>query len=88
MPSFHSTLPSSGKSYGNIALMPLRQTSKGTARGPAPPSTQEDIVDQTLGLFKVNNLLSDHDLNLLEFRPTFSLNNSIWRLTWTGSWSM
>ena len=55
MPSFHSTLPSSGKSYGNIALMPLRQTSKGTARGPAPPSTQEDIVDQTIGLFKVNN---------------------------------
>ena len=53
MPSFHSTLESSGKSIGNIAVMPLRQTSKGTARGPAPPSSQEDIVDQTISLFKV-----------------------------------
>ena len=46
MPPFHSTLESSGKSYGNIALMPLRQTSKGTARGPSPVSNEEDIVDQ------------------------------------------
>merc|ERR1711936_815932 len=54
MPPFHSSLESSGKSYGNIALMPLRQTSKGSARGPAPSSSQEDIVDQTINLFKGN----------------------------------
>ena len=53
MPPFHSNLESTGKSIGNIALMPLRQTSKGTARGPAPVSNQEDIVDQTINLFKV-----------------------------------
>ena len=52
MPSFHSTLESPGKSIGNIAVMPLRQTSKGTARGPAPlcPQDQEDIVDLSMPL--------------------------------------
>jgi len=62
MPPFHSTLESSGKSYGNIALMPLRQTSKGTARGPSPVSNEEDIVDQTIGLFKANILFKQFDM--------------------------
>merc|ERR1711994_282530 len=42
--------------------MPLRQTSKGTARGPAPPSSQEDIVDQTSSLFKANILFKQFDM--------------------------
>merc|ERR1711971_548133 len=62
MPSFHSTLEASGKSIGNIAVMPLRQTSKGTARGPAPSSSQEDIVDQTISLFKANILFKQFDM--------------------------
>jgi len=63
MPSFHSTLESPGKSIGNIAVMPLRQTSKGTARGPAPTCHQEeDIVDETIKLFKANILFKQFDM--------------------------
>ena len=53
MPPHHTTLEYSGKSIGNIALMPLRQTSKSSARGPAPVTNEEDIVDQSIDLFKV-----------------------------------
>ena len=53
MPPFHSTLPSPGPKLGNMALMPLRQTTKGSARGPAPLTTDEDIIDQSINLFKV-----------------------------------
>ena len=57
MPPFHSTLAHNGKSCGNFALMPLKQTSKGSARGPAPVCSkdEEDIVDQTIQMFKVDN---------------------------------
>ena len=60
MPPFHSTLSHNGKSFGNFALMPLKQTSKGSARGPAPVTNEEDIVDQAIQLFKVNNLSHHH----------------------------
>ena len=58
MPSYHSTLTApGGRALGNVALMPLRQTSKGSARGPAPlEAGEEDIVDQALDLFKVGGV--------------------------------
>merc|ERR1711936_723063 len=62
MPPFHSSLESSGKSYGNMALMPLRQTTKGSARGPAPSTNDEDIVDQTINLFKANILFKQFEM--------------------------
>ena len=54
MPAFHSTLSSPGNTLGNMAIMPIRQTTKGSARGPAPQTNDEDIVDQSINLFKVN----------------------------------
>ena len=39
--------------------MPLKQTSKGCPRGPAPVTEEdEDIVDQTINLFKVQRISS------------------------------
>ena len=60
MPPYHSSLTSpGGRAFGNVALMPLRQTSKGSARGPAPQeSGTEDIVDEALNLFKVISISS------------------------------
>merc|ERR1712215_575263 len=62
MPPFHSTLPSPGRTLGNVALMPLRQTTKGSARGPAPTTTDEDIVDQSINLFKANILFTNFEM--------------------------
>merc|ERR1711936_596341 len=62
MPPFHSTLPSPGRTLGNMALMPLRQTTKGSARGPAPSTNDEDIVDQTINLFKANILFKQFEM--------------------------
>merc|ERR1712236_93611 len=62
MPPVHSTLPSPGRTLGNVALMPLRQTTKGSARGPAPTTTDEDIVDQTINLFKANILFKQFEM--------------------------
>ena len=53
MPPYHTTLEYNGKSIGNIALMPLKQNSKSSTRGPAPVTNEEDIVDQSIDLFKV-----------------------------------
>lgn len=54
MPAFHASLPSPDRNIGKVAVMPLKQTSKGCPRGPAPATTEEeDIVDQTINLFKV-----------------------------------
>ena len=58
MPPFRAVVEQSEaeiRSYGNVALLPLRQTTKGSDRGPAPPIKGEDIVDQSLNLFKVRN---------------------------------
>ena len=55
MPAFHSDLPSSGTTISKIAVLPLRQASKASLRGPAPVTEDEDIVDQTIKLFKVRN---------------------------------
>ena len=58
MPPFRAVveLGGEGKCLGNVALLPLRQTSKGSDRGPAPSTGGEDIVDQALNLFKVREL--------------------------------
>ena len=60
MPPFRAVLDQTDgviKSFGNVALLPLRHTSKGSDRGPAPPTQGEDIVDQSLNLFKVGLVL-------------------------------
>ena len=59
MPAFHASLASTGQAIGKVAIMPLRQTSKGCPRGPAPVTEEdEDIVDQTINLFKVLRISS------------------------------
>jgi len=50
------------RSLGNVALLPLRQTTKGSDRGPAPPTHGEDIVDQSLNLFKANILFKQFEM--------------------------
>jgi len=63
MPPFHADLEYSGKSIGNVAVMPLKVTTKATGRGPAPASTDnEDIVDQSLNYFKSNILFKSFDM--------------------------
>ena len=62
MPAYHSAIPADNrKLVGNVPLLPLRITAKGTGRGPAPPTTtadEEDIVDESLNLFKANILFT------------------------------
>ena len=59
MPAFHASLASTGQAIGKVAIMPLKQTSKGCPRGPAPVTEEdEDIVDQTINLFKVQRISS------------------------------
>ena len=55
MPAFHASLASSGQAIGKVAIMPLK-TSKGSPRGPAPVTEEDDIVDQTINLFKVQRI--------------------------------
>ena len=57
MPPFRAVLEpgGDGRCLGNVALLPLRQTTKGSDRGPAPTTQGEDIVDQALNLFKVRD---------------------------------
>merc|ERR1712241_674218 len=62
MPAFHSDLPSSGTTISKIAVLPLRQASKASLRGPAPVTEDEDIVDQTIKLFKANILFTSFDM--------------------------
>merc|ERR1712142_722467 len=59
MPPQHSSLEGSGTKVGGIALFPLRNVSK--ARGPAPITMEEDIVDNTLALFKTYEVEKDAD---------------------------
>merc|ERR1712059_58679 len=63
MPSFHSNLQAPGdRAFGNVAIMPLRQTTTGSARGPALEIKEEDIVDETLDLFKANILFKNYEM--------------------------
>ena len=78
MPAYHSAIPAEGKKFiGNVPVLPLRITAKGTGRGPAPPTitaNEEDIVDESLNLFKANILFTSFEV---------TLNNRILRLTIT-----
>jgi len=65
MPPFRAVVPQSDlnlKSLGNVAVLPLRQTTKWTERGPAPVTQEEDIVDQSLDLFKANILFKQFEM--------------------------
>ena len=66
MPPYHSSLPNPPKIIGNVPILPLRVTSKGTGtRGPAPPTKnpdETDIVDESLELFKANILFTTFEV--------------------------
>jgi len=62
MPPYHATIEHNGKSFGNIAVLPIKVTTKATGRGPAPTTDEEDIVDQTLYYFKSNILFKSYDM--------------------------
>ena len=69
MPPYHSNVPHHGSRFiGNLPLLPLRVTSKGTsARGPAPiPANPDepDIVDEALDLFKANILFTTFEVSM------------------------
>ena len=67
MPPYHSSVPHEGaRTVGNVPLLPLRVTSKGTsARGPAPAPADPDapdVVDEALDLFKANILFTTFEI--------------------------
>merc|ERR1712013_921535 len=64
MPPFRAVVEpaNGGKCLGNTALLPLRQTTKGSDIGPAPSTQGEDIVDQALNLFKANILFKQFEM--------------------------
>lgn len=67
MPAYHSAIEAKGKFIGNVPILPLKITAKGTGRGPAPPtltSDEEDIVDESLNLFKANILFTAFEVIL------------------------
>ena len=72
MPAYHSAIPAEGKKFiGNVPFLPLRITAKGTGRGPAPPTItadEEDIVDESLNLFKANILFTSFEVSLTRYR--------------------
>ncbi|XP_023338179.1 actin-related protein 2/3 complex subunit 3 [Eurytemora carolleeae] len=68
MPAYHPTIPSTENKIGGLALLPLRQTAKGSERGPAPLTTNEDIVDQSLDLFKANIFFKNFEFESSEDR--------------------
>jgi len=57
-----------GKKIGGLAVYPLRQTVKGTTRGVAPVTNQDDIIDLTLDLFKANIFFKSYDVETDEDR--------------------
>jgi len=60
---FHSEMEApGGVTVGNMALMPLRQTVKNAGRGFAPDTQDEDIVDETIRLFKPNILFKSFEM--------------------------
>ena len=75
MPAYHSAIPAEGKKFiGNVPVLPLRITAKGTGRGPAPPTitaNEEDVVDESLNLFKANILFTSFEVTLTRYRTLF-----------------
>lgn len=48
--AYHSQIRDFSQSVGNMAILPLRTQH----RGPAPSTTGEDIIDESLYFFKAN----------------------------------
>ena len=64
MPPYHCTIKFH-RTIGNVPLLPLRITSKGTSnRGPAPAANPQepDVVDESLDLFKANILFTTFEI--------------------------
>merc|ERR1711990_255971 len=60
---FHSEMEApGGRTLGNMALMPLRQTVKNAGRGYAPETQDDDIVDEVIRLFKPNILFKSFEM--------------------------
>merc|ERR1712203_1164610 len=60
---FHSEMDApGGRTVGNMPLMPLRQTVKNAGRGFAPDTPDDDIVDETIRLFKPNILFKSFEM--------------------------
>merc|ERR1712037_1059819 len=60
---FHSEMEApGGRTVGNMALMPLRQTVKNAGRGFAPDTQDDDIVDEVIRLFKPNILFKSFEM--------------------------
>merc|ERR1712004_72268 len=62
MPPFRSTLEDPEKNIALVAILPLRQTTKGGDRGVGGVTSEEDIVDQALDRFKANILFKQFEL--------------------------
>lgn len=60
MPAYHSTfLGESERTVGNIVLLPIHTQ----YRGPSyPPSSEYDIVEETLDLFRANSFFKNFDI--------------------------
>jgi len=60
MPAYHSSI-TAPRSVSNIALLPLRITTK--CRGPAPTSQDPtDIIDETIGYFRANIFFRNYEI--------------------------
>ena len=61
MPAYHSSFGSGSERIGNLALLPI----KTTTRGPAaclPPSSEQDIIDEALYYFKANVFFRTYEI--------------------------
>lgn len=60
MPAYHSSMTSQ-RSLSNMALLPLRITTK--CRGPAPPVQDgPDVIDETIGYFRANIFFRNYEI--------------------------
>ena len=78
MPAYHSTMNTdSVKFIGNVPLLPLKITAKGTSnRGPAPPfppGNENDIVDESIDFFKARIETKENILINSKLRTTYSM---------------
>ncbi len=66
MPGYNSQIKSNdSRMIGNIPILPLKATAKNVGRGFAPlpvSNNEEDIVDESLDLFKANILFSTFEI--------------------------
>lgn len=62
MPAYHSSFDKTNpRSISNLALLPLRITTK--CRGPAPPCQEgQDIIDETISFFRANIFFRNYEI--------------------------